>query len=153
MEKTLSNNAAMFSIINFFESNNDLFNECIEQLDAWNGYLGDDRCYSMDLLDEIYQGSDASEILRRAFYGHDAGDWTMDASGNKIYGSFNPNRDYFYFNGCGNLVSTDYIDYSDKLDDYVIAEMLEHRDWIDAIDESEELSGLFDELEKQAAAC
>ena len=71
-----------------------------------------------------------------------------DSSGNKEYGMFNPNRNYFYFNGYGNLVSSDYKDYSDKLDEYAIEEMSENRNYIDSIENDNILSGLFDELEE-----
>ena len=134
-------------IINFFGENTDVFNECIEQLDSWNGYLNDDRYYSMDELDEFFRETDPSEILCRAFYGHDADTWSKDSSGNKTYGEFNPNRDYFKYNGYGNLVSTNYLDYSNYLCKNTVEDMAENRDEIDAIDENSELSGLFDELE------
>ena len=133
-------------IINFFRENTDVFNECIEQLDSWNGYLNDDHYYSMDELDEFYRDSDPSEILYRAFYGHDADTWTTDSDGNKSYGEFNPNRDYFRYNGYGNLVSTDCPDYSDYLCENTVKDMAENRDEIDVIDENSELSELFDEL-------
>lgn len=135
-------------IISYFEENEDTFNACIEELDAYNGYLGDDRYYSMDELDDFYSGTKPIDILYRAFYGYDAETWTTDGSGNKIYGAFNPNRDYFSFNGYGNLVSSDYKDYSDKLDTYVIEEMLDNRYYIDSINSDDELSALFDELEE-----
>ena len=135
-------------IITYFEANEDIFNTCIEELDSYNGYLGDDRYYSMDELDEFYIGTDPLEILRRAYYGRDDDTWHTDASGNKIYGAFNPNREYFYYNGYGNLVSSDYKDYSDKLDNYVIEAMSENRYYIDTIDDDEDLSALFDELEE-----
>lgn len=134
-------------IISYFSENTDIFNECIEQLNSWNGYLNDDCYYPMDELDEFYCGTNPSEILCRAFYGYDADTWTMDRSGNKMYGEFNPNRDYFKYNGYGNLVSTDYPDYSNYLCEGTIEDMAENRDEIDAIDENSELSGLFDELE------
>lgn len=134
-------------IIDFFGENTDVFNECIEQLDSWNGYLNDDRYYSMDELDEFYCGSEPSEILRRAFYGHDADTWATDRSGNIIYGEFNPNRDYFKYNGYGNLVSTNYPDYSGHLCKSTVKDIAENRDKIDAIGENSELSELFDELE------
>lgn len=72
-----------------------------ELVSVWNEYCDaanyfDDKIYSMDELDELYQGSEPSELLRRAFYGHDQfGDDS----------EFNPNRDYFTFNGYGNLIS------------------------------------------------
>lgn len=135
-------------IIAYFENNEDVFNDCIEELDVYNGYLGDNRYYSMDELDEFYRGSDPLEILRRAYYGRDDDTYTTDSSGNKTYGEFNPNRDYFYYNGYGNLVSSNYKDYSAHLDNYAIEAMSENRCYIDSIDNDEELTALFDELEQ-----
>lgn len=66
----------------------------------------------------------------------------------KEYEAFNPNRDYFYFNGYGNLISSDYKDYSDKLDEYAIEEMSENRNYIDSIENDDTLAELFDELEE-----
>ena len=138
---------ALKNIIEYFEQNEDVFNDCIEDLDSYNGYLGDDRIYSMEELDEIYNGQEPTEILRRAFYGYDAETWHADSHGEKEYGPFNPNRDYFTFNGYGNFVSADYKDYSDKIDEYAIEQMSDNRQWIDEIDNDEELSKLFDILE------
>ena len=134
-------------IIAYFENNEDVFNDCMEELDNYNGYLSDDRYYSMDELDEFYNGVEPSEILSRAFYGYDSETYTTDSSGNREYGAFNPNRDYFTYNGYGNLVSADYKNYSDKLDHYAVEEMSENRHYIDSIDNDEELTALFDELE------
>ena len=136
-------------IIAYFEENEDTFNECIEELDNYNGYLGDDRYYSMDELNELYSGVDPIEILQRAYFWRDNDTYQTDASGNKIYGEFNPNREYFTFNGYGNLVSSDYKDYSDKLDEYFVEALLENRSYIDAIEDDEELTELFDELENE----
>ena len=135
------------AIIEFFKENEDVFNDCIEELDGYNGYLNDDRYYSMDELDELYTGTEPSEILRRAFYGYDAETYTTDGSGNREYGQFNPNREYFTYNGYGNLVSADYKDYSGQLDEYAVQEMSENRAEINAIDDEPELAALFDELE------
>lgn len=137
-------------IIEYFENNEDIFNDCMEELDSYNGYLNDDRYFSMDELDELYNGTEPSELLRRAFFGYDEETYTTDGSGNKIYGAFNPNRDYFRYNGYGNLVSADYKDYSGMLEPFAIEVMRENRDYIDSIDDEEELSALFDELEAVA---
>lgn len=137
-------------IIAYFENNEDIFNDCMEELDGYNGYLGDSRYYSMDELDEFYRDSDPLEILRRAYYGRDDDTYTTDSSGNKTYGEFNPNRDYFYYNGYGNLVSSDYKDYSAHLDNYAVEAMSKNRSYIDSIDNDEELTALFDELEAAA---
>lgn len=136
------------AIIEFFKENEDVFNDCIEELDGYNGYLNDDRYYSMDELDELYTGTEPSEILRRAYYGYDAETYITDGSGNKEYGQFNPNREYFTYNGYGNLVSADYKDYSAHLDKYAIEAMSENRNYIDTIEDNEELTELFDELEQ-----
>ena len=135
-------------IINYFKENEDVFNDCMEELDSYNGYLGDDRYYNMDELNDIYSGQEPQEILFRAFYGFDADTWMTDSSGNKEYGAFNPNRNYFYFHGYGNLVSSDYKDYSEKLDRYAIEAMSEDRNYIDSIEDDDILADLFDELEE-----
>ena len=135
-------------IIAYFEENNEKFNSCIEELDSYNGYLGDNRYYEMEMLSEFYCGTDPIELLQRAYFGRDDDNWTTDASGNKTHGEFNPNRDYFYYDGYGNLVSSDYIDYSAHLDRYVIEELSENRNYIDSIEDDDELSALFDELER-----
>ena len=148
--KTRTPEEIIADIIAYFENNEDVFNDCMEELDNYNGYLSDDRYYSMDELDEFYNGVEPSEILRRAFYGYDEETYTTDSSGNREYGAFNPNRDYFTYNGYGNLVSADYKDYSDKLDKYAVESMSENRNYIDSIDNDEELTALFDELEAAA---
>ena len=140
-------------IIAWFEENESAWNDCIEELDSYDGYLGDDRYYFMDELDELYHDSDPLEILRRAFYGYDEESWTTDSSGNKIYGQFNPNRDFFRYNGYGNLVSADYKDYSAQLDHWAIEKMSENRRYIYTISDYDELEELFDKLEDCEQAC
>lgn len=135
-------------IIQYFKENEDVFNDCMEELDSYNGYLGDDRYYNMEELNDLYSGQEPQKILFRAFYGFDADSWHTDSSGNKIYEAFNPNRDYFYLNGYGNLVSSNFKDYSDKLDEYAIEEMSKNRNYIDSIENDDILAGLFDELEE-----
>lgn len=140
--------AVIADIIQYFKENEDIFFDCMEELDSYNGYLGDDRYYSMEELNYLYSGQEPQEILARAFYGSDADTWSTDSSGDKTYGAFNPNRNYFYFNGYGNLVSSDYKDYSDKLDEFAIEEMGENRSDIDSIENDNTLAGLFNELEE-----
>jgi hypothetical protein len=108
-----------------FEQDEELFNSTIEELDSYNGYLGDNRYYEMELLNEFYNGSEPLELLQRAYFGRDE-DYHTDAQGNKIYGEFNPNKDYFTYNGYGNLVSSNYKDYSYLLDDYFIENLIEN---------------------------
>ncbi|MBR4123763.1 MAG: hypothetical protein IKT93_05035 [Clostridia bacterium] len=136
-------------IIEYFKEEEDLFNSCIEELDSYNGYLNDSRYYEMDELNDIYSGTDARDILFRAFYGYDEDSYTIDEHGEKHYKEFNPNKYYFSFNGYGNLISSDYKDYSAFLDSYAIEEMSENRYYIDSIEDDPDLAALFDELEEE----
>ncbi len=148
MTNTITKETIINEIINIFKNNTDLFNDCIEQLDNWNGYLNDDRFYSMDEIDEILCDKKPSEIMYMTFFGHDLDGYTTDINGCKHYCEFNPNSDYFRFNGYGNLVSTNYIDYSDHIDSYAIEALCENRTEIDAIETDDKLIELFDKLEE-----
>ena len=145
--ETRTKEIVIADIIQYFKENEDIFNDCIEELDGYNGYLGDDRYYYMEEFNEFYHDQDPIEILTRAFYGRDDDALELDSYGREIYGSFNPNREYFYLNGCGNFVSSDYKDYSDKLDHWAVESMSENRNYIDSIDGDPDLAALFDELE------
>lgn len=134
-------------IMGFFVDNESAFIECIEDIDNYNGYLGDDRYYEMEMLDELFSGDAPTEILRRVYYGHDADTWHTDSRGEKEYGEFNPNREYFHFNGYGNLVSSSYKDYSCFNDIYLVQALSNNREHIVSIGEYEELAELFDEYE------
>lgn len=122
-------------LMELFKNDEGLFNSTIEELDSWNGYLGDNRYYEMEYLNEFYNGVDALEILQRAYFGRDDDTWTTDSAGNKTYGEFNPNRDYFYYNGYGNLCSSNIKDYSCYLDDYFIDSLLDNYSYLYLDDE------------------
>lgn len=147
MENTTTRESIINSIIDYFKENEDVFNDCIEELDDYNGYLNDDRYYPMEEMAELYSGVDPVELLNRAYFGYDMETWHTDSDGNKVYGSFNPNREYFTYNGYGNLVSADYKDYSAYLDDYFVEALEDNRKDIYSIDDNSELSELFDSLE------
>lgn len=71
----------------------------------WNEYcercnMYDDRIEDMDLLPELFNGDDIFNILNRAYFGSDQ--FNKESS-------FNPTRDFFTFNGYGNLVSIECI--------------------------------------------
>ena len=136
------------TIEEYFEENEEIFDDCIEELDDWDGYMGDDRYYSMDELDELFHDANPTELLNRAYFGYDSESYTVDQYGQKKYDSFNPNRNYFTFNGYGNLVSADYKDYSAHLDDYCIEHMAENREHLWTIEHNNELSELFDKLDE-----
>ena len=136
-------------IVEYFTENEGIFSYCVEELDSYNGCLGDSRYYEMETLNEFYCGREPLEILQRAYFGHDNDTYTTDSHGNRTYGEFNPNRDYFAFNGYGNLVSSDYRDYSEYLCENIIEQMSEYRCYIDTISCDDELNSLFDELEEE----
>lgn len=142
MEKTIE------KIIEILEAEEGLFNEMIEELDAWNGYLGDDRYHEMNALKEFYHGADPIELLYRAYYGYDADVWNTDGNGNKQHGAFNPNRDYFKYNGYGNLISTDYPDYTAHLDRWFVESYAENISEMEAYKQDEDLEALLEELER-----
>ena len=94
------------------ENNEEVFNEIVETIDIYNGFLGDDKYYLMEDLNDFYSGCEPLEILERAFYGYDEDNSYTDENGSMHRAEFNPNREYFKYNGYGNLVSANYKDYS-----------------------------------------
>ena len=132
------------ALFEYYQQNEDDFSHDIEELDSWNGCLYDRRLEPMETLDEIYQGKDVTEILRRAYYGHDDDSWHIE-DGEKVYDEFNPNREYFYFNGYGNLVSTDELDYSDYLDEYYVQDIIDNEGHLDLSDGAQEIIDNYDE--------
>ena len=108
-------------LLEYYKENTEDFNNDIEELDSWNGYLGSKRYYLMEEFSDYYQGTDPLEILRRAFFGYDEDDSTLERKE-----PFNPNKEYFYLNGMRDFVSTDQQDYSDYLDDRFVEEIIEN---------------------------
>lgn len=134
------NKFAIERIKKFFANNPDIFNVCLEQLDSYKGYLDDDRYYEMDEFDNLCRGLTPTQIATALYYGYDADSWKVEAP-------FCPNRKYFAINVLGNFVSTDNKDYSGYLDDRVIVEMNDAREYLDEIYEHDELLELFNELD------
>ncbi len=127
--------------------NEEQFNELCEALDWWNGYLGNNRYYPMEELYQHNQPSDQESfdrLMNLIYYGQDEDSFTYDNNGNKNYGSFNPNRDWFKYDEYGNLVSTDYKEYPVTLGE-LIDEVVENYYGIIDIDDVE-LDELFEEL-------
>jgi hypothetical protein len=85
-------NYVMDRIFDVIDNDSDIFVRMCEEIDNWNGLLGDARCEYMDEIDEFF--SKPSELLDR-----------MD--------DFKSSDEYFYFNGYGNVCTT-----SDKFDIY-----------------------------------
>lgn len=141
------NEKTIEKIIEYFNENEEILNSCIEELDSYNGYLNDARYYEMELLNEFYSNTEPLELLYRIFYGYDEDNYITDSYGEKHHREFNPNREYFKYNGYGNLVSSDYKDYSAYNDKCLIEELRNHIENIYTIEQNEDLQQLFNEME------
>lgn len=95
------------------EGDTDAFVDACEELDNWNGFLGDSRCYDVSEIDEFF--SSVSEFVEK-----------MD--------EFDPSEAYFYFTGYGNVSTCDdkYDHYSDDFSvDDVLDALIENYSHID----------------------
>ena len=96
-------------LIEYINSMND--DELVELHNSYCEAAGheDDRVYSMRELDELLEGRTPTDILLRGFYG-----------------DFNPMHEFFWFNGNGNLESSDYIlaapIFARDIADYILSE-------------------------------
>ena len=100
-------------IAEILQNNSEAFVEACEQLDNWNGFLGDARCNAMWEVDEFF--TKPSELLDK-----------MD--------DFDPSDEYFYFTAYGNVSTTSdvYDVYSDEHDvDEVIDELIDNYSHVD----------------------
>lgn len=121
-------NKELQEVINYLKENEGLFNNLIEELDAYNGYLSDDRVWEMDCFDEFFSNKKPLDLL-------------------SLIGEFDVNDEYFYVDGCtGAINSTSEKDYLDFLDEYFINEVLEYREHLYIEDYG--LNLLLDEVEK-----
>lgn len=82
-------------MLGMIRTDSDLLVEICEELDGWNGFLVDDRCYYMSEIDDILYGKKPSEII------------------DLITSDFDSSCEYFYFSIYG-LESC-----SDKADHYL----------------------------------
>ena len=102
----------------------------------------DDCLYAMDEMDELFNES-AYNAIQRAFYGYDYNPHREGNGGERE--PFNPNRDWFGFNGYANLVSVDDYDYvawmDSHIDDDYFIEWCMEQGYIDDPDEEEDIEG------------
>lgn len=131
-------------LLAYYKKNDEDFNNDIEELDSWNGCLYEDRIIPMEELDDYYQGAEPLEILRRAFFGYDE-----PYEKCKQHYPFNPNRDYFYFNGYGNLVSTDEVDYSGYLDEDFVQEIIDNEYNLSLSDGAQEIIDKYEDQDEE----
>jgi hypothetical protein len=105
--------------IDILESDEDAFVEACEELDNWNGFLGDIRCMEMDMIDDYFDKP--SDLLEK-----------MD--------DFNYDNEYFYFSAYGYVNTTDdkHGVYSDDFSaDDVLDELIDNYNHVDLTENSE----------------
>ena len=128
-------------LLAYYKRNVEDFNDDIEELDSWNECLYEDKIFAMNELDKVLQDIKPSDILCSALFGHD------ESHGNLIKSSFNPNRDYFRYNGYGNLVSTDERDYSDYLNEYFVQEIIDNKSHLSLSEGAQEIIDNYEDNE------
>lgn len=148
MTNTRTKDIVINEIIKLFTEDEEVFNNCIEDLDSYNGYLGDDRYYNMDELKEFYYNADVMDLINRVYYGYSEDETYTDEHGQIKHCQFNPNQDYFRYNGYGNLVSAWYKDYMVFLNEYFIDDLLQYRQEVYSIEDDARLVELLDELKE-----
>lgn len=104
------------AIAEVLDNNTDAFVDVCEELDNWNGFLGDARCYDMSEIDEFFDRP--SDLLEHM-------------------GDFDKDEEYFYFDTWGVSTASDKYDvYSDNVsvDDVIetIEDCYNHIDFTDA---------------------
>lgn len=121
-------------------------------VNIWNEYCHeanyfDDEIFDYDTMEEMIENSSEGGLywVNRFFYGSD--EFSTD-------GSANPNRNYFRFNGYGNIISFDYIynQFSDKFNNIEIGDLIDYiienynslfddgiQDILDSANETEEI--------------
>lgn len=123
-------------VIAWFADHKEVFTEVIEELDCFMGYLGDDRRIDMSDFDLYIKNTSAYDLACKIFAGADEYD-----------GQFNPNRQYFYFDGYANLVSTDDKDYTFCLDEDFVDTLIDYYQRMWSIEENTELKEMLDQIE------
>ena len=73
----------------------------VQEINAYNGSMEHLELFEMELFNEIMSGFEPIDIALKTYYG-----------------GFNPNDEYFRFNGYANLESLSYYDLEKELIDY-----------------------------------
>ena len=103
-------------LVDFYSAPNmrseEAFINDVEEVDDYCSIMGDKRCYPMEDIDEHF---DVQEVLQYAFNGHDE---NSDAP-------FCPYRNYYRI-GDGAIVSTDFIDYSELVNEETVNTIIDY---------------------------
>lgn len=109
----------------------------------WNDYCGevykyDDEIMTVYEMEEYAKTQDVMNILNRFYFGNDDGQENTSA---------NPNRNFFTFNGYGNIISFDYI-YNKYADEFYYVDVDEMINYIIENEDSlycDEIQSILDE--------
>lgn len=116
MENTENANV-IDALMKYYEDHPQDFAHDLEELDDWNGRLGDDRLIPMNQLEYYLAGKSPLEIFQTALRGENEEDSRP----------FNMDDDYFYLDGYGNYISTNCRDYNETyLDESTVREILDN---------------------------
>ncbi len=121
------------------ELNDDLYEKYGQEYLSYEG--GDGQVFDMSELDEQLGERSPSEAIMDAYCGYD---YTGDGNDNT---QFNPNEDYFAFNGQGNLVSIRSGLLAEWLKDNI--DESSFRDWLKDEQKEEYMDVLRDEVEEE----
>ena len=122
--------------IDYFEDNRDEYDECLDELNHWEDYTREhsDTIYEpMDYFDDYF--SDVGSILEDVV--------------DRLDSSFSSRDEYFYFDGYGNICSTDEHEYEDMLDSDFIDALYYDKDRIDLPAYIEKLFDAYDDDEDE----
>lgn len=93
-------------------------------INLWNEYCSDANRYDDEIMDaytmeEWSKNEEVTNVLNRFYFGSDDG---LEGT------SANPNRNYFKFDGYGNIISFDYIynSYTEEFSYIFIDELIDH---------------------------
>lgn len=119
-------------IIELLENDDDIFCECVNELDSYNGFADGYRCYDMSEIDDFYCDAPASKLLE------------------DLTENFCKNDNYFYFSIYGLESCDDMADlYRDNTTTQdVLATIIENSSCLSLDYELEELEELLEELEE-----
>lgn len=117
-------------LINFFSDNADIYEDVIEELDSYDGYLTGERYYPMEDLETDLSGLNPIELI------------------NRLSNDFSLNDEWYKWENNYTLISTHHKDYSDYLDSYFINDLLENYHQLYSVDEYPELLEMLENVER-----
>lgn len=95
-------------IYKYFTDNQEVFISCLNIMDDYNDYLGDDRWSSMDCFDDaMHELFSPMELAVRIYWG-----------------KFNPYDVFWHFDSCGNIETCSNLDYSEYLNQHIIEDII-----------------------------